>query len=98
MLFDYAVSRLVLGSDFGRFLEAIARERDLSLFLRRSIGLFFKEAWLKERHTFRSDLMLFSADEDVPAIVKIIGPAVIPELATSEEDALSHLFSTHTFS
>jgi len=42
--------------------------------------------------------MLFSSDEDAPAIVKIIGPAVIPELATSEEDALSYLFSTHTFS
>ena len=88
LLFDYAVSRLVLGADFAEFLEAIARERDLSLFLRPSIDLFFKEAWLKERDTFWSDLILFSSGMGVPAIAKIIGPAVIPELATSKEDLL----------
>jgi len=86
LLFDYAVSRLILGSDFSGFLKAIARERDLSLFLRPSIDLFFKEAWLKHRDTFWTDLMLFSADEGAPALAKIIGPAVIPELATSEND------------
>jgi hypothetical protein len=88
LLFDYAVSRLVLADDFAEFLEAIARERDLSLFLRPSIDLFFKDAWLKERGAFWSDLMLFSSGVGVPAIAKIIGPAVIPELATSEEDLL----------
>ena len=88
LLFDYAASRLMLRSDFTEFLEAIARERDLSLFLRPSIDLFFKEAWLKERDTFWSDLMQFSSGAGVPAIAKIIGPAVIPELATSEEDLL----------
>jgi hypothetical protein len=86
LLFDYAVSRLVLGSDFERFLQTISRERDLSLFLRPSIDLFFKEAWLQHRETFWADLLLFSADQSVPAIAKIIGPAVIPELAKSEDD------------
>jgi hypothetical protein len=84
LLFDYAVSRLVLRSDFGRFLEAIATERDLSLFLRPSIDLFFKEAWLRSRDEFWSDLTLFSSRDAVPAIAKIIGPAVIPELARKE--------------
>ncbi len=86
LLFDYAVSRLVLGSDFALFLEAIARERDLSLFLRPSIDLFFKEAWLRHRDDFWTNLLLFSEGQDVPAIAKIIGPAVIPELARSDSD------------
>ena len=84
LLFDYAVSRLVLGSDFDSFLEAIATERDLSLFLRPSIDLFFKEAWLRSRDAFWTDLTLFSSRDAVPAIAKIIGPAVIPELAKEE--------------
>ena len=84
LLFDYAVSRLVLGSDFRRFLEAIATERDLFLFLRPSIDLFFKEAWLRTRDEFWLDLTLFSSRDAVPAIAKIIGPAVIPELAKEE--------------
>jgi hypothetical protein len=88
LLFDYAVSRLVIASDFGRFLEAVAQERDLSLFLRPSIDLFFKEAWLKHRDTFWSNLLLFSSGKDVPAIAKIIGPAVIPELAKIEVDLI----------
>jgi hypothetical protein len=86
LLFDYAVSRLVLASDFERFLGAIASERDLSLFLRPSIDLFFKEAWLRSRDEFWSYLTLFSSHEAVPAIAKIIGPAVIPELAKVESD------------
>jgi hypothetical protein len=86
LLFDYAVSRLVLASDFEGFLQTISRERDLSLFLRPSIDLFFKEAWLRHRETFWTDLLLFSADQNVPAIAKIIGPAVIPEVAISEDD------------
>jgi hypothetical protein len=86
LLFDYAVSRLVLGSGFERFLETISRERDLSLFLRPSIDLFFKEAWLRHRDTFWTNLRLFSEGQDVPAIAKIIGPAVIPELAKSGAD------------
>ena len=86
LLFDYAVSRLVLGSDFELFLQTISRERDLSLFLRPSIDLFFKEAWLRHRESFWTNLLLFSADQNVPAIAKIIGPAVIPELAKSEDD------------
>ena len=93
LLFDYAVSRLVLGADFAEFLVAIARERDLSLFLRPSIDLFFKEAWLKERGAFWSNLMLFSSGVGVPAIAKIIGPAVIPELAASEEDLLPLVYA-----
>jgi hypothetical protein len=48
LLFDYAVGRLVLGSDFGRFLEAIAREGDLSLFLRPSIGLSLQRSLAQE--------------------------------------------------
>ncbi len=92
LLFDYAVSRLVIGSDFERFLQTISRERDLSIFLRPSIDLFFKEAWLRQRETFWTDLSLFSADPSVPAIAKIIGPAVIPELAKSEDD-LAPLYS-----
>lgn len=86
LLFDYAASVLILGADFDRFLEALAAERDLSLFLRPSIDLLFKEAWLKDRQTFWSLLRSFSAHQSVPAIAKIIGPAVIPELAKNEQD------------
>ena len=86
LLFDYAVSRLVLGSDFEAFLSALAKERDLSLFLRPSIDLFFKEAWLRHRETFWTNLRLFSSYQGVPGIAKIIGPTVIPELARSSDD------------
>lgn len=84
LLFDYAASRLLLAADFDHFLDALASERDLSLFLRPSIDLFFKEAWLRSRDDFWSDLTLFSSRDAVPAIAKIIGPAVIPELAKEE--------------
>jgi hypothetical protein len=86
LLFDYAGSRLLLVSDFNDFLRSLGAERDLTLFLRPSIDLFFKEAWLKGRNEFWSYLRLFSAHETVPAIAKIIGPAVIPELAKARED------------
>jgi hypothetical protein len=86
LLFDYAASRLLLAADFDRFLASLASERDLSLFLRPSIDLLFKEAWLKDRGAFWRLLRSFSAHEKVPAIAKIIGPAVIPELAKNEQD------------
>lgn len=86
LLFDYAASVLILGADFDYFLEALASERDLSLFLRPSIDLLFKEAWLKDRKEFWDLLQRFSAPQSVPAIAKIIGPAVIPELAKNEQD------------
>jgi hypothetical protein len=86
LLFDYAASRLLLGADFDRFLSFLASERDLSLFLRPSIDLLFKEAWLKDRDAFWQLLQSFSAREKVPAIAKIIAPAVIPELAKNEQD------------
>ena len=88
LLFDYAASRLLLAADFDRFLTSLASERDLSLFLRPSIDLLFKEAWLKNRDAFWRLLRSLSAHEKVPAIAKIIGPAVIPELAENEQDLL----------
>jgi hypothetical protein len=88
LLFDYAASRLLLAADFDHFLASLASERDLSLFLRPSIDLLFKEAWLKDREAFWHLLRSFSAHERVPAIAKIIGPAVIPELAKNEQDLL----------
>ncbi len=51
----------MLGSDFELFLQTISRERDLSLFLRPSIDLFFKEAWLRHRDTFWTNLLLLAA-------------------------------------
>jgi hypothetical protein len=99
LLFDYAGSRLVLASDFEGFLKFLSAERDLSLFLRPSIDLFFKEAWLKSRDEFWSYLNDFSAHKGVPAIAKIIGPAVIPELAKTDEDLaplIEALSSTET--
>jgi hypothetical protein len=86
LLFDYAASVLILAADFDCFLASLASERDLSLFLRPSIDLLFKEAWLRDRQMFWSFLRRFSAHRDVPAIAKIIGPAVIPELAKNEQD------------
>jgi len=86
LLFDYAASVLILAADFDCFLASLASERDLSLFLRPSIDLLFKEAWLRDRQMFWSFLRMFSAHRDVPAIAKIIGPAVIPELAKDEQD------------
>jgi hypothetical protein len=88
LLFDYAASRLLLAADFDRFLVSLAAERDLSLFLRPSIDLLFKEAWLKNRDAFWQLLRSLTAHANVPAIAKIIGPAVIPELAKNEEDLL----------
>jgi hypothetical protein len=88
LLFDYAASRLLLAAEFDRFLASLASERDLSLFLRPSIDLLFKEAWLKNRNAFWQLLWSLSAHEKVPAIAKIIGPAVIPELAHNEQDLL----------
>jgi hypothetical protein len=86
LLFDYAASRLLLAAAFEGFLESLAAERDLFLFLRPSIDLVFKEAWLKDRSAFWCLLLSFSTHERVPAIAKIIGPAVIAELATHDDD------------
>ena len=68
------------------FLRSLAAERDLSLFLRPSIDLLFEEAWLKDRNAFWTLLRSLSSHERVPAIAKIIGPAVIPELAKLDDD------------
>jgi hypothetical protein len=86
LLFDYAASRLIVAGDFEAFLESLAAERDLFLFLRPSIDLLFKEAWLKDRNAFWSLLRSFSLHDRVPAIAKIVGPAVIPELAAKDDD------------
>jgi hypothetical protein len=86
LMFDYAASRLLIAAEFDRFLASLASERDLSLFLRPSIDLLFKEAWLKNRESFWRLLRSVSAAEKVPAIAKIIGPAVIPELAKNAQD------------
>ena len=86
LLFDYAASILILAADFDGFLASLVSERDLSLFLRPSIDLLFKEAWLKDRQTYWSLLRRFSAHEKVPSIAKIIGPAIIPDLADNEHD------------
>lgn len=86
LLFDYAASRLIVSPEFILFLQRVARERDLALFLRPSIDLLFKEAWLTSRDEFWMYLNLLSAHAGVPAIAKIIGPAVIPELAKVDED------------
>lgn len=86
LLFDYAASRLLLAASFEDFLRSLAAERDLSLFLRPSIDLLFKESWLKDRSAFWTLLRSLSSHERVPAIAKIIGPAVIPELAKLDDD------------
>ena len=86
LLFDYAASRLLLAATFEEFLRSLAAERDLSLFLRPSIDLLFKEAWLKDRSAFWKLLRSLSSHERVPGIAKIIGPAVIPELAKLDDD------------
>jgi hypothetical protein len=86
LLFDYAASRLYISTDRERFLKELAQQRDLSLFLRLSIELLFKEAWVQNRAEFWKILREFASEPRVPSIARIIGPAVIPELANSNGD------------
>lgn len=88
LLFDYSAARLLIAGDFDHFLTLLADEKDLSLFLRPSIDLLFKEAWLTNRDSFWRVLKSFSEHHGIPAISKIIGPAVIPELARNEQDLM----------
>ena len=53
--------------------------------------LLFKEAWLRDRAEFWKILGEFASQPRLPSIARIIGPAVIPELARSSSD-LAPLF------
>jgi hypothetical protein len=86
LLFDYAASRLYISTDRESFLKELTDQRDLSLFLRLSIELLFKEAWVRDRAEFWKILSEFASEPKVPSIARIIGPAVIPELAKSGND------------
>ena len=86
LLFDYAASRLYISTDRQGFLKKLTEGRDLALFLRLSIELLFKEAWVQDRVEFWKILGEFASQPKVPSIARIIGPAVIPELAKSTSD------------
>jgi hypothetical protein len=86
LLFDYAASRLYISTDRDLFLKELSEHRDLSLFLRLSIELLFKEAWTQKRELFWKILGEFATTPNVPSIARIIGPTVIPELAKASVD------------
>jgi hypothetical protein len=86
LLFDYAASRLFIGANLDGFLQLLASQRDLALFLRMSIELLFKEAWVNKREEFWLILKDFASRPTVPSIARIIGPSVIPELAQKSKD------------
>ena len=85
----------VTSTDREGFLKELTEQRDLSLFLRLSIELLFKEAWLRDRAEFWKILGEFACQPKLPSIARIIGPAVIPELARSSSN-LAPLFEDVT--
>lgn len=89
ILFDYAVSRLLLSEDSESLLDYFAGDPDLFLIIRPSISLHLHHLWINEpvhHETFWREALLLSLDQRIPEIGKLIAPSVIADFAANLED------------
>lgn len=78
VLFDYAVSRLLLRGTEADLLETALAHRGLVLLARPSYDMHFRYLWESnaDRHAFWSLVLALEAAPELPKIAKIIGPSI----------------------
>ncbi|QNJ90052.1 ATP-binding protein [Mycolicibacterium fluoranthenivorans] len=78
VLFDYAVSRLLLRGTEADLLETALAHRGLVLLARPSYDMHFRYLWESnaDRHAFWSLVLTLEAAPELPKITKIIGPSI----------------------
>lgn len=86
VLFDYAVSRLLLRIQANDLIEIFAADSELLIVVRPSLVFHFRHLWTADvkdpRHKRFWDLVfLMVKSESIPEIGKLIGPSVATELA-----------------
>lgn len=88
VLFDYAVSNLLLRGDPRRFVTRLEEDPELVIAIRPSISYFYQHEWFKEdsRSSFWTMVFLLVKSARLPEMGKLIGPSVAADLATSVED------------
>jgi hypothetical protein len=88
LLFDYAVSRLLLRGEPGDLIRRLEEEPDLALAVRPSLVLHYHYLWAEDpsRRAFWQLVALIQASDRVSEIAKTIGPAVAAELFTDPVD------------
>lgn len=94
VLFDYAAARLLLRGDPAHVARLLENDPDLVLALRPSLAYHFQSLWLRdaERNAFWQATLYLIRQEHIPAIGKLIGPAIAAESAVQVSD-LEPLFS-----
>ncbi len=96
ILFDYAVSRLLLSDEPETLLNYFASDPDLFLIIRPSISLHLQHLWINEpvhHDAFWREALLLSLDERIPEIGKLIAPSVVVDLACVINDLQTFLYS-----
>lgn len=88
VIYDYAVSRLLLRVPLNDFINILTQDPELLLAIRPSIVYHFKYIWTLDtpHQLFWACVNSVICSKDIPEIGKLLGPSVASELATKIED------------
>jgi len=88
VLFDYAVARLLFRGNAETVIRRLAEDPELVIVIRPSLVLHFRHLWdvTRDRLAFWDVVFRVIANPEIPEVGKLIGPAVIAELARSTQD------------
>lgn len=88
VLFDYAVSRLLLGREPSDVAAWLVREPDLVLAIRPSLVFHLQRLWFGDdrRAEFWDAVLVMARERNLPRIGKLVGPTVAAELGGVAQD------------
>lgn len=88
VLFDYAVSRLLLRGDQKKVIQRLVNDRDLVIVIRPSLVFHFHYLWNAdpEHQQFWGLIFQIIQTPEIPEIGKLIGPSVAAELSKALPD------------
>ncbi len=88
ILFDHAVSRLVIDEDIDQVIEFLAEEPARSLFLRPSLTYFFARLWFANKNKFWESFsnLLTSQDQNLRIFARIVPASVAVKLFSTAQD------------
>ena len=94
ILFDHAVSRLVIDEDINQVVTFLNEEPARSLFLRPSLTYYFARLWMANKNKFWESFstLLTSQDQNLRVFARLVPASVAVKLFSSAED-LSELGS-----
>jgi len=96
ILFDYAVTRLLLSGSADQLVRRLEQARELSIVIRPSVVYRFQLFWLQSNDTghsrFWRALLRVQRGQNIPTVGKLIGPSVAAAFAT-ELSALEPLLA-----